>query len=167
MTIQSPTELLLDQIRDLYSVESQVLLTLPELAAIAPQESLRNLFLQFERLTTTHKERLKQCCELLDSTPEGDISKAMQGLIEGGNEHIRMAEGDVVKGLILIAHVNRILHYEIAGYGFATALAGHIGNTQVEELLHTSLREDNASACTLADAAGGLFNDATDDAGAT
>jgi len=157
MSIQSPLDLLLDQIRELYSAESQAVLTLPELAALSPDENLRNLLLRFEQHAMTHKERLKKACERLEATPDGDICKAMQGLIEGGNQHIERANGQETKALILIAHVNRILHYQIGGYSFATALAGQLGLEEIEHSLNTTLREENAGVCALADAAGDIL----------
>jgi ferritin-like metal-binding protein YciE len=157
MSIQSPLDLLLDQIRDLYSAESQVVLTLPELAAHSPDENLRDLLLRFEQLAMSHKERLKEACERLGATPDGDICKAMQGLIEGGNQHIDQAKGRATKALILIAHTNRIFHYQIGGYSFATALAGQLGLKEIEASLNTTLREENASVCALADAAGDVL----------
>ena len=157
MSIQSPPDLLVDQIRDLYSAESQVVLTLPELAAVSPDENLRNLLLRFEQHAMTHKERLKEACDRLETHPDGDICKAMQGLIEGGNQHIEQAKGQETKALILIAHVNRILHYQIGGYSFATALAGQLGLAEIEESLKATLREENAGVCALADTAGQIL----------
>ncbi|HEY8961030.1 MAG TPA: DUF892 family protein [Luteolibacter sp.] len=157
MSIRSPHNLLIDQIRDLYSAESQVVLTLPELAAVSPDEHLRNLLLRFEQQAMTHKERLKDACGRLESHPDGDICKAMQGLIEGGNQHIQQAESPETKALILIAHANRILHYQIGGYSFATALAAQLGLEEIEKSLNATLREENASVCALADAAGKIL----------
>jgi len=157
MSIQSPLELLIDQIRDLYSAESQVVLTLPELATASPDEDLRNLLLRFEQHAMNHKARLKDACERLETHPDGDICKAMQGLIEGGNQHIDQAKGRETKALILIAHVNRILHYQIGGYSFATALAGQLGLDEIEHALNATLREENAGVCALADSAGEIL----------
>lgn len=157
MSIQSPLDLLLDQIRDLYSAESQAVLTLPELAALSPEENLRNLLLRFEQHAMSHKERLKKACQRLGATPDGDICKAMQGLIEGGNQHIDRAKGRETKALILIAHANRILHYQIGGYSFATALAGQLGLEEIAHSLNATLREENAGVCALADAAGDIL----------
>lgn len=157
MTIQSPLDLLFDQIRDLYSAESQAVLTFPELAAMSPDEHLRKLLLRFEEHAIHQKERLKKACDHLRGSPDGDICKAMQGLIEGGNQHIELAKGEETKALILIAHVNRIFHYQIGGYSFATALAGKLGLEIVEALLNATLREENAGVCALADAAGTIL----------
>ncbi len=157
MTIQSPLDLLFDQIRDLYSAESQAVLTFPELAAMSPDEHLRKLLLRFEEHAMHQKERLKEACDHLRGSPDGDICKAMQGLIEGGNQHIELARGEETKSLILIAHVNRIFHYQIGGYSFATALAGKLDLKEVEALLNANLREENAGVCALADAAGAIL----------
>jgi ferritin-like metal-binding protein YciE len=163
MSLESPLDLLLDQIRDLYSAESQVVLTLPELAAISPDENLRSLLLRFEQHAMKHKERLKEACERLEATVDGDICKAMQGLIEGGNQHIAQAKGRETQALILIAHVNRILHYQIGGYSFATALAGQLGLEEIENSLNVALREENACVFALAEAAGGILQSVTEE----
>jgi len=110
-----------------------------------------------------HKERLREACERLKTHPDGDICKAMQGLIEGGNQHIDQAKGRETKALILIAHVNRILHYQIGGYSFATALAGQLGLEEIEQSLNTTLREENAGVCALADAAGDILQSVPED----
>jgi ferritin-like metal-binding protein YciE len=150
MKIKKPAELLLDQIRDLYDVESQVSLTMPELTASATDPLLRDFLSAQERMSLVQKERLKQAAEALGGNPGGDTCKAMEGLIEGGNQHIENAEGSTVTDLILIAHVNRIIHYQIAGYGFADALAKRLQQAGPDELLSTSLAEETAGAEALA-----------------
>ncbi len=153
MDIDSPSELLIDQIRDLYSVESQVLLTMPELAASATNEALRTFLADQEKAARKKGQRLEQAASLLGESPEGDTCKAMQGLIDGGNKHIEKATEDRTRNLIIIAHVNRIFHYRIAGYGFASALADHLGSDGVKDFLARSLNEETAAASALADIA--------------
>ncbi|MEP2775328.1 MAG: DUF892 family protein [Luteolibacter sp.] len=150
MKIQSPCELLIDQIRDLYSAEELVANAMPELAAISPNSALSEFFTAQRELSLLQKERLAEVGGRLGKEPGGDICKAMKGLVEGGSEHIQLAEGAEVKGLILIAHMNRIIHYQIAGYEFANALAIRLKFEEVETLLGISLQEERASAKALA-----------------
>jgi ferritin-like metal-binding protein YciE len=160
MKIDSAPALLIDQIRDLYSVESQVILTLPELAAKATNSTLKDILTIHEEQTLKQKLRLKEAAKLLDENPEGDICKAMQGLIEGGNQHIAIAEGEQVRDMILIAHVTRIHHYEIAGYSIITTLARQLGEENVHELLTQSLEEEKASLEALTNAGDLIFGTA-------
>ncbi len=159
MDIHSPSELLIDQIRDLYNAESQVVGTMPELAVAATNEALHDLLERQEGISLDQKHRLKEAAELLGESPEGDICKAMKGLIDGGNKHIEKATEDRTRNLILVAHVNRIYHYEIAGYGFATALSKQLGREEVTALLSQSLQEEKAGASVLAQTAVEIFSE--------
>lgn len=160
MKIKSPSELLKDQIRDLFDVETQVSRTMPELASQSPDQALRDFFSAQAEVSLRQMERLKRAAATLGSTPEGDTCKAMKGLIEGGNEHIASAEGSLVTNLILIAHVNRIILYQIAGYEFSDALANQLGISEVNSLLDDSLREEGQAAQGLAKLAAKIYSGA-------
>ena len=131
MKIKSPHELLIDQIKDLHDVETQVRATMPELSTRARSPELREYLSSQAERAGIQIERLGQAAEIIGSDPDGDVSKAMRGLIEGGDRHVAMAEGERVTNLILTAHVGRIFHYQIAGYDFARKLAGALCLTQV------------------------------------
>jgi ferritin-like metal-binding protein YciE len=146
MKIKTPTDLLADQLRDLFSVEKQVAATMPELAANAPEPALRALLASQEQASMAQRERVVAVSRLLGSDPGGDESKAMKGLIEGGDSHIKMAEGDLVTTLILVAHVTRIVHYQVGAYEFAVKLASKLKFKEAEELLQTSLDEETLVA---------------------
>ena len=160
MKIESPYELLTDQIRDLHNVETQVASTMPDLAAQAHDPELRVFLAKQEELALVQKDRLRQAAEALGSDPGGDVCKAMQGLIEGGDKHVAMAEGSLVTYLILTAHVSRIFHYQIAGYEFAHQLAKCLGIASVELLLFASTREEREAADALGTLSDRFFREA-------
>lgn len=161
MSIRTPSDVLLDQLRDLYSVECQVILTLPALATAATNPHLREVLLNMEKAAHLHKERLRTACAMLDQTPDGEICRAMQGLIEGGNQHFRQPHECLTGDLLLIAHGNRMIHYEIAGYCFASALAKQLGREDVHALISKTLEEEKGHATSLADAAAVIFGEVT------
>lgn len=149
MKIKSPFELLADQIRDLHNVEIQVAGTMPELAAQAYDPGLRDFLQSQHEFASGQQLRLRQVAEIIGSDADGDVCKAMEGLIEGGNKHVAIAQGALVTDLILVAHVSRIFQYQIAGYGFATRLAEHLKLVSAESLLSSSLIEEHVTAESL------------------
>jgi ferritin-like metal-binding protein YciE len=157
MNLEHPDDLLHDQLRDLYSAESQVILTLPELAGQARHPALRRLLVDHENQSLEQKERLQRVAERHGIEASGDLCKAMQGLIEGGNEHLEHAKDPLVKDLLLIAHCNRIKHYEIAGYGFILSLAECLGRREdAEDFAHT-LDQEKQFVSELAKQGNALF----------
>lgn len=157
MSIAYPQDLLFDQLRDLYSVESQVILTLPELAEQAQNETLRRLLAEAEGTSVRQKERLCEIFARHAVDPGGDICKAMKGLIDGGNQHLAQTEDTVIRDLLLVAHSNRILHYEIAAYSFTATLAECAGFSREAAALQESLEEERDAARQLAGAAAEIF----------
>lgn len=157
MNLTYPQDLFFDQLRDLYSVESQVILTLPELAEQAQNETLRRLLAGGEGASLRQKERLAAMFDRHAVDPGGDICKAMKGLIDGGNEHLAQTADPLVRDLLLVAHTNRILHYEIAAYSFAATLAECAGFAREARQLEESLEEERSMARQLAGTAAEIF----------
>jgi ferritin-like metal-binding protein YciE len=160
MKINSPCEPLSDQIRDLHSVEILVASTMPDLAAQAHDPELRAFLPKQEELALAQKDRLRQAAEALLTDPDGDVCKAMQGLIDGGDKHVAMAEGSLVTNLILTAHVSRIFHYQIAGYEFAHQLARYLDIASVESLSSASTRKERETANALGTLSARFFREA-------
>lgn len=143
--ISTPTGLYFDQLRDILSVESQVTKTLPGLSAFATDLELRRYFESQLPLTLAQRD---QIIEIFDRSGEeigSDESKAMKGLIAGGDKHLDRVRDREVRDLMLVAHYSRILHYEIAAYQFTTELARRIGRDQESERLGHTLAETQES----------------------
>jgi len=123
MTPISAKDVFFDQLKDLNSVEDQVTATLPDLIGWASCEPLKTLLGIHRSASERHRQEVKAIFDAHDVSPGNDVCKAMEGLIEGGNQHIQAASDATVRDLLLIAHSNRIAHYGIAAYGFTFAIA--------------------------------------------
>lgn len=141
-TLQS---VLVDQIKDLYNAENQLVRALPELAKKASTRSLRQAIESHLDQTSTHVDRLNSIAEILKIKPDGKTCWAMQGLIEEGKEVLEQGDEGPAIDVALIAAAQRVEHYEIAAYGNARAIAEELGEVKVVELLQQTLDEEKAA----------------------
>jgi ferritin-like metal-binding protein YciE len=117
MELSSLEDLFIDELKDLYSAETQLTKALPKMAKAATSKELKAGFEKHLKQTEKHVERLEQICEELEVSPKGKKCKAMEGLIKEGAEVIEEDAEAEVKDAALIAAAQRVEHYEIAGYG--------------------------------------------------
>lgn len=168
MKLNSLSDLLLDQIRDLHSAEKQLVSALPRMAKGASNEELKKLFTEHLEQTHGHVERLERAAELLGGKPAGKTCKAMKGLIEEGKEAIEEKGEEAVHDVGLVAAAQRVEHYEIAAYGTAIALARQIGNKDIASLLEKTLGEEKGADKLLTEVCEtSLFEEATVDSSET
>jgi ferritin-like metal-binding protein YciE len=133
---------LCEQIKDLYSAESQLVEALPKLARAAAHGRLREGMEFHLRQTQRHVERLERAGEMLEMKLGGKKCVAMEGLIEEGNEAVKGQKKGPMSDALLIAGAQRIEHYEISGYGTARAMAEGLGLHKVAALLERTLEEE-------------------------
>lgn len=142
LKLNSLHDLLLQELRDLYSAESQLSKALPKMADAASSAQLREAFQEHFRETQSQINRLERIFERLHEDPSGESCEAMKGLISEGQLYVD-AEGDAdVRDAGLIAAAQRIEHYEIAGYGTARTLARRLGEIATADLLQETLNEE-------------------------
>src|SRR4030081_2909690 len=117
-------ELYVEQLRDLYSAETQLVKALPKMVEAATSEELRTGFQQHLNQTQEHVRRLETIFDNLCEKPAGEKCKGMEGLIQEGSEVIEneVFDGEL-KDAALIAAAQRVEHYEIAGYGTVRTFA--------------------------------------------
>ncbi|HEY5312869.1 MAG TPA: ferritin-like domain-containing protein [Pirellulales bacterium] len=151
-------DLLLAQIKDLYSAEDQLISALPKMAAAAHSSQLKSAFSTHLQETKQHKQRLEEVFRLLGKEPEAETCEAMQGLVAEGGEVIDMEGDPEVKDAALIAAAQRVEHYEIAGYGCVRAFAHRLGHTQVVYQLQQTLDEEAHADKLLTEIAEGFIN---------
>lgn len=135
-------ELYIDELRDLYSAENQLVKALPKMAKAALSDELRLGFEEHLEQTKGHVQRLEEIFEALGESPKGKKCKGMAGLVEEGAEVIDDDLEDAVKDAALIGAAQRVEHYEIAAYGTVCAFAKQLGQTQQESLLTETLEEE-------------------------
>jgi ferritin-like metal-binding protein YciE len=135
-------DLLVDELKDLYNAENQLLKALPRMAKAAHHEDLRAGFTRHLEQTQEHVDRLDRALKLLGAKSKGKICHAMQGLIEEGTEAIQTEGPYAVRDAKLIGAAQRVEHYEIAAYGTVRAFAETLGETQVAAILQDTLNEE-------------------------
>ena len=134
-------ELYIDELRDIYNAENQLVKALPQMAKAATSDDLRTGFEEHLEQTKGHVQRLEQIFAELDEKPTGKKCKGMEGLVEEGKEMIDEQEGEVLDAG-LISAAQRVEHYEIAAYGCVRTYANLLGETDAAELLNQTLEEE-------------------------
>jgi ferritin-like metal-binding protein YciE len=159
MKHESLRDLYVDELKDLYSAEHQLLVALPKMAKAASEPKLRQAFEHHLEETRGHVERLEKVCKKLDANPKGKKCKAMEGLIEEGKEVIDGNFEAPVRDAALIAAAQRVEHYEMAGYGCVRTYARLLGDDIGAGLLEKTLHEEGAADKKLTDLAETVIND--------
>jgi len=142
MKIESLQELFIDELKDLYSAENQIIKALPKMIKNSNSDELRSAFEEHLEQTKGHVERLDQVFQELDATGRGKKCKGMEGLLEEGKE---LMEEDVEPEVLdagLISAAQRVEHYEIAAYGTVRTYAELLGMDNAVKLLQETLDEE-------------------------
>jgi ferritin-like metal-binding protein YciE len=153
-------ELLVDEMRDLYDAEKQLVKALPKLAKTASNDELREAFENHLEQTRGHVARLEQAFELLDGKARSKPCTAMKGLIEEGKETMQEDLSGPLMDSAIICAAQKVEHYEIAGYGTVSAWARSLGLDDVAELLEATLSEEKEADEKLTQVGGEVLTEA-------
>jgi len=135
-------ELYVEQLRDLYNAESQLVKALPKMAKAAQSEALRQGFEHHLEQTNGHVDRLEQIFSAMDESPKGRKCAGMEGLVKEGEEVIKEQSSSDALDAGLIASAQRVEHYEIAAYGTVRSFAKFLGDNEAVDLLQQTLDEE-------------------------
>jgi ferritin-like metal-binding protein YciE len=167
MRMESLQDLYIDQLRDLYNAENQLVKALPKLAKASTSRELQTAFADHLEQTRGHVGRLEQIFDKLGVKPGGKTCKAMQGLVEEGSEMMDEDAEPAIMDAGLIAAAQRVEHYEMAGYGCVRTFAKLLGDEHAARLLQQTLDEEGQANKTLIGLAQSVVNvKATQHAGA-
>ena len=145
MSADNLREALVEEIRDLYNAEKQLVKALPKMAKGAESDELREAFESHLEETEGQVTRLERVFELLDERPRGKHCAGMAGIVEEGSEKLQEdIEGSVLDA-VLIASAQKVEHYEIGAYGTAIAWAEALGLNEVVDVLNETLAEEKAA----------------------
>jgi ferritin-like metal-binding protein YciE len=158
MKLNSLQDLFVEQMRDLFDAEKQLIKALPKMAKASTSEDLKAAFENHLDETRDHVARLEQVFTLLGLKLKGKACTAMEGLIAEGKEMIDEKGDDMVKDAGLIACAQRVEHYEIAGYGCLHTWAQQLGNHEAARLLEQTLNEEKSADQKLNHIAEGMVN---------
>lgn len=142
MKMQTLKDLYLDELKDTYDSEQQIVKALPKMAKEATNEELRAAIEQHLDQTQTQIERLEQIFEELGEKAKGSKCEATRGLIEEAKQMMEDAEDDDVRDAAIIGSAQKVEHYEIAAYGTLRTYAELLGYDEQAELLQETLDEE-------------------------
>jgi len=158
MSEQALKELLVEELRDTYSAETQILEALPKMAEAAASPQLKQAFQTHVKETEGQVRRLEQIFKILGAAPEGNTCEATQGLIEEAEELMGEDHPAEVLDVALVMAAQKVEHYEIASYGSLRTLAETCGMGDVARLLDETLEEEKATDARLTALAEGEIN---------
>jgi ferritin-like metal-binding protein YciE len=145
MTVRTVHDLLIDELRDLYHAEKQLVKALPKMSKAAKSTKLQQAFEHHLEETRGHVERLETVFERLEVPARAKRCEAMAGLVEEAQEMVDEIKTPEVLDAALIAAAQKVEHYEIASYGSVHALAEASGQSEVAKLLNETLEEEKAA----------------------
>jgi ferritin-like metal-binding protein YciE len=153
MANESLKKLYVDELKDLYSAENQLVKALPKMAKAASSDELRTGFEKHLEQTKGHVQRLEEIFESLDESLKGKKCVGMEGLVKEGSEVMEGGFEDAVLDAGLIGAARRVEHYEMAAYGAVCEIAKVLGQTKHASLLEKTLAEEKQTDEKLADLA--------------
>jgi ferritin-like metal-binding protein YciE len=144
-SIKTFSALLVDELKDLYYAEKQLVKALPKMAKAAASAELKGAFSGHLEETKGHVERLEKAFEILGEPAKTKTCHAMDGLIKEGGEALEMDGPSALRDADLIGAAQRVEHYEMAAYGTARSFAELLGQNDVADLLQATLDEESAA----------------------
>lgn len=149
-------ELYVDELKDIYSAETQLVAALPKMAKAATSPDLKEGFIEHLGQTKEHVSRLEEIFKALGESPKGKACKGMQGLIEEGSEMINEEDPGEKLDAGLISAAQRVEHYEIAAYGCVKTYADLLEEDDAVSLLDKTLDEEKETDAKLTELAEGI-----------
>jgi ferritin-like metal-binding protein YciE len=159
MKIETLQDLFIDELRDLYDAEKQLIKALPKMASAASSLQLRTAFESHLRETEAQATRLERIFEQLGEKPTGQSCDAMKGLIKEGDKLVGNVDESPLRDAGLIGAANRVEHYEMAAYGTARTFAEMLGYNEAAQLLEQTLQEEKQADRKLTEIAEQMVND--------
>lgn len=138
-------ELLVEQLSDIHSAETQITQALPKMLDAASDPDLKKAFSHHLEETRAQIQRLEEAFGELGETPSGKACQGMKGLLKEGEEALDKPLSGPLKDALLIANAQRVEHYEISAYGTAIAWAKELDLDEVADLLDESLDEESSA----------------------
>ena len=158
MELNTLRDLYIDELKDLWSAEKQLVKALPKMAKAANDPELTKAFTTHLRQTERQVQRLEQIFEEIGESPRGKKCVGMEGLIEEGSELIKEKPDAEVLDAGLISKAQHVEHYEIAGYGTVRTYAQLLGYDRQAQLLQETLDEEGEADKLLTQLAEGSIN---------
>jgi len=154
MKVDSLETLFQEELKDIYDFEKRLVRALPKMAKAANSDELRSALTEHLDVTRGHTQRIEQIFELLDMPAKTKTCAGMKGILEEGEEILKQDGEDALLDAAIIGAAQRVEHYEMAAYASARAIAEHMGNDQVVDLLQQTWDEEREADEKLSEIAG-------------
>ena len=158
MKLKNLQDLYVDELKDLYNAEHQILKALPKMIKAASAPELAEAFEEHMKVSEGQVVRLEKVFKMLEVSPKGKKCKAMEGLLEEGAELMSEEAEPAVMDAGLIAAAQRVEHYEMAGYGCVRTFARLLGHDKAADLLQETLDEEADADKKLTELAESVIN---------
>jgi ferritin-like metal-binding protein YciE len=142
MKSDSLRQFYVEQLRDLYNAENQIVKALPKMTEKATHPMLKDAFRLHTEQTQQHIDRLQRIFTMLGERPGGEKCKGMEGLLEEAQHTMKQVGDPDVLDAAMIAMAQRVEHYEIAGYGCVRTYANALGLSDQAQILQETLTEE-------------------------
>ena len=146
---ESLQSLYVDQLRDLYSAENQILDALPKMVKQSSHRELADALDRHLHVTEQQVQRLNEIFADLNEAPSGETCEAMAGILKEGKKELSRWEDQDVLDAAIIASAQRVEHYEMAAYGTTRTIAQTLGFERHADLLQQTLDEEGEADHTL------------------
>ena len=134
-------DVLLGELKEIYSAESQLAKSLPRLARAAESEALKKML--EDRLE--HGERLiddlDRVFEQMDASPGRKKNAAAEGLISEAREHVQDIETGPALDIVLIGAIRKTEHYCIGAWDAVRQLAAAVREHQITNAMERALED--------------------------
>ena len=158
MKLETLKDLYIQELKDLYSAEKQIMKALPKMVKAATNKELATGFKEHLEQTKEHVTRLKKILTSHNESTGGPKCEGMEGLLKEGEKMIEEDAEEEVRDAGLIAAAQRVEHYEMAGYGCARTYAELLGDPDSAQLLQTTLSEESDTDKKLTNLATSVIN---------
>jgi ferritin-like metal-binding protein YciE len=145
MTLNTLHDLMIEELKDIYSAETQILKALPEMVKHATNADLKKAFEDHLTQTKGHVTRLDTIFGELKTDPKGTTCKAMEGILAEAAGTLAKKGDPIVLDAAIIGDAQRVEHYEIAAYGAVHAYAVQMKHDSIAKLLQATLTEEEAA----------------------
>jgi ferritin-like metal-binding protein YciE len=159
MSLNSMRDLLVMELQDVYSAETQLVKALPKMVDAVVTPTLKNALQNHLAETEEQIVRLERAFTDLGLPIKGKRCKGMEGLIEEGADMLEEEGPGPIRDAGIISAAQRVEHYEIAAYGTIITYAGLLGLDQIGLDLRLSLEEEKTANDTLTELAEGEINE--------
>ncbi len=149
MKLGSLSELMLEQLQDIYDAEHQIVDALPKMVKAASTPELKTAFTEHLTLTKTHIERLESVFDILGVPAKRKACKGMKGVLSEADEMLKEDAEESVMDAGLISAAQHVEHYEMASYGTIRTYADLLGHEEIKRILQGTLDEEQATDIAL------------------